>query len=93
MKEFYARSYEDASSFFLENAVGAERQPSAAAESRGDAGAEAGGSQVQGIVRGLGGCAATRLEGTGTAGVLPAILPGGPWGVVTVPALVPWARL
>ena len=45
------------------------------------------------VVRGLGGCAATRLEGTGTAGVLPAILPGGPWVVVTVPALVPCARL
>ncbi len=47
---------------------------------------------VQLLVRGFGGCAATRLEGTGTAGVLPAILPGGPWVVVTVPALVPCAR-
>jgi hypothetical protein len=45
------------------------------------------------LVRGLGGGAATRVEGTGTAGVFPALLPGGPWVVVTVPALVPCARL
>ena len=47
----------------------------------------------QAFVRGLGGCAATHVEGTGTARVFPAILPGGPWVVVTVPALVPCARL
>ena len=51
------------------------------------------GSHLHCFVRGLGGCAATRLEGTGTAGVFPALLPGRPWVVVTVPALVLCARL
>ena len=50
-------------------------------------------SFVQELIRGLGGCAATHVAGTGTASVFPAILPGGPWVVVTVPALVPCARL
>ena len=49
--------------------------------------------RLHAIVRGLGGYAATHVEGTGTASVFPAILPGGPWVVVTVPALVPCARL
>ena len=44
-------------------------------------------------VRGLGGCAASHVEGTVTARAFPAILLGRPWVVVTVPALVPCARL
>jgi hypothetical protein len=45
------------------------------------------------VVRGLGGCAASHVEGTGPARVLRAILVGRPWVVVTVPALVLCARL
>src|SRR5262249_37796372 len=45
------------------------------------------------LVRGLGGCATTQTEGTGPARTFPAILPGSPWVVVTVPALVLCARL
>src|SRR6266545_5260665 len=45
------------------------------------------------IVRGLGGCAASHVEGTGPARALRAILAGRPWVVVTVPALVLCARL
>src|SRR5216683_7805768 len=44
-------------------------------------------------VRGLGGCAASHVEGTGPARAFRAILVGRPWVVVTVPALVPCARL
>ena len=44
------------------------------------------------LVRGLGGCAASHVEGTGPARVLRAILVGSPWVVVTVPALVLCAR-
>src|SRR5437762_3080097 len=75
------------------DAVTAERQPSPAAGSGSDAGADAGGSQVQGVVRGFGGCAASHVEGTGPAHALCAILVGNPWVVVTVPALVLCARL
>src|SRR6478672_1248543 len=45
------------------------------------------------VVRGFGGCAASHVEGTGPAHALRAILVGNPWVVVTVPALVPRARL
>jgi hypothetical protein len=44
------------------------------------------------MVRGLGGCAASHMGGTGTASAFLAILAGRPWGAVTVPALVPCAR-
>src|SRR6266446_7396820 len=54
---------------------------------------EAGGRRLYAIVRGLGGCAATHVEGTGPARALRAILVGSPWVVVTVPALVLCARL
>src|SRR6266446_10301792 len=42
--------------------------------------------------RGLGGCAASHVEGTGTVSAFLATLADRPWGVVTVPALVPCAR-
>ena len=71
----------------------AERQGSAAAGSGSEARADAGGSQLQGVVRGLGGCAASHVEGTGSARALRALLVGSPWVVVTVPALVLCARL
>src|SRR5205814_7454381 len=44
------------------------------------------------LVRGLGGCAASHGEGTGTASAFLATLTGKPWVVVTVPALVLCAR-
>ena len=43
-------------------------------------------------VRGLGGCAASHVEGIGPARALRALLVGSPWVVVTVPAWVLWAR-
>jgi hypothetical protein len=51
------------------------------------------GRQLHWVVRGLGSCAASHVEGTGPARVLRAILVGSPWVVVTVPALVLCARL
>ncbi len=51
------------------------------------------GGRLQAIVRGLGGCAASHVEGTGSARALRALLVGSPWVVVTVPALVLCARL
>ena len=45
------------------------------------------------LVRGLGGYAATPVEGTGTDRAFLAMLTGRPWVVVTVPALVPCARV
>ena len=70
----------------------AERHASGAANSRSDGRAEAIGGRLHAIVRGLGGYAATHVEGTGPARAFPALLPDGPWVVVTVPALVPCAR-
>ena len=72
--------------------VDAERRASAAAGSGSDAGADAGGSRLDAVVRGLGGCAASHGEGTGPAHAFRALLVGRPWVVVTVPALVPCAR-
>jgi hypothetical protein len=54
--------------------------------------AQAVGSQLHAVVRGLGGYAATHAQGTGTARAFRAILAGQPGVVVTVPALVPRAR-
>src|SRR5712691_6845344 len=73
-------------------AFGAQRWRSPAAGSGSDAGADAGGSQVQRLVRGLGGGAASHAKGTGTARAFRTLLAGRPWVVVTVPALVPCAR-
>jgi hypothetical protein len=67
-----------------------QRRASAAAGSR--SAAEAVGSQLHAVVRGLGGCAASHVEGTGPARAFRAMLVGRPWVVVTVPALVPCAR-
>jgi hypothetical protein len=47
----------------------------------------------QALVRGFGGCAASHVEGTGTGHAFLAILSRRPWVVVTVPTLVPCARL
>src|SRR6266581_8787427 len=44
------------------------------------------------MVRGLGGCAASHVEGTGPASAFRATLTGRPWVVVTVPTLVLCAR-
>src|SRR5215510_6597718 len=44
------------------------------------------------VVRGLGGCAASHIEGTRPARTFCAILTSRPWVVVTVPALVLCAR-
>src|SRR5438477_12473678 len=44
------------------------------------------------LVRGLGGCAASHVEGTRPAHTFRAILVNRPWVVVTVPALVLCAR-
>ena len=44
------------------------------------------------LVRDIGGYAATHAKGTGTARAFRALLPGRPWVVVTVPALVLRAR-
>ncbi len=44
------------------------------------------------VVRGLGGCAASHVEGTGPASAFRATLTGRPWVVVTVPTLVLCAR-
>jgi hypothetical protein len=48
---------------------------------------------LQAVVRGFGGCATTHLKGTEPAEPFLAILPHTSWVVVTVPALVPCARL
>ena len=48
---------------------------------------------MQALIRGIGRCAATHAEGTGTDRAFLALLPGRPWVVVTVPALVLCARM
>ena len=47
---------------------------------------------MQALVRGLGGCAASHVEGTRLVHTFRAILVGRPWVVVTVPTLVLRAR-
>jgi hypothetical protein len=74
------------------------RKPNASLQLLPEAGAErskaeAGGSQLQGIVRCFGCYAATQPKGTGTVNAFLAILPSRPWAVVTVLALVLRARL
>ena len=54
---------------------------------------EAGSRRLHAFVRGFGGCAASHAKGTGTASAFRALLAGRPWVVVTVPALVPCARM
>ena len=70
----------------------AERHALGAAASGSEARADAGSRRLHALVRGFGGCAAPHRQGTATAHPLCALLPRTPWGVVTVPALVRWAR-
>ena len=73
--------------------LAAERRASDAAGGGSEARADAGSSQLQANVRGLGGCATSHAQGTGPDRAFSALVAGSPWVVVTVPALVPWARM
>src|SRR5215831_15606888 len=71
----------------------AERCASGAASSGSEGRADAVRRHLHAFVRGFGGYAASHVEGTGPTRALRAIFVGSPWVVVTVPALVPCARL